>query len=218
MLVLLNGFLSHPAVSSVAPFSLIMGPTRAVEAFLLHFDGIDVERYVNPGLERYHSQQQQRQQAWGGPPASYYAKGHRASVSSISSAGHGHEYSSTAWSPSEHSGAGRDRSESTASGNMPPIPQLTTTSSAGNSPSPNMRLPTFPSYGSSSHSHPSPGPHVHHASTANGRTVKALLHTRIDQPPPSVSLSDGFEVRLANENDDLAVRLSRSALYIRKES
>lgn len=221
MLCLLNAFLSHPSVQSTssAPFSLIMGPTRAVEAFLLHYDGIDVDRYVNPGLERYHLVQQQRQ--GGGPPASYYTKGHRASVSSNTSgtAGSAMDYSSTTWSPHQeqpqHSNR-RERSDS-AQGASPLLGHGTASTSS--SPQTNMKLPNFSSAtsapsGNSLPPYPPSAGGVHHASTANGRTVKALLHTRIDRPPPSVSLSDGFEVRLANENDDLAVSPACSHLQI----
>ena len=210
MLSLLNAFLSHPTIASAssAPFSLIMGPTRAVEAFLLHFDGIDIDKCVNSGLEKYHNSPIQHRGSWAGavPPPAYYAKGHRASISSTSSTSipPPADYPSTTWSPSEaSSGAARERSEST--GAVATVPQVTT--SASSSPVANTKSATFPtaiSGGGGQLSSSSFGG-IHHASTANGRTVKALLHTRIERPPPSVSLSEGFEVRLANENDDLAV-------------
>ena len=172
---LLSAYLAHPAVKGGAnPFSLVMGPARVVEAFLLHFDG-DVER-SNTGLERYHAQFSHFQQQQMMQHSPYHAYPYSSQESSSSA--------------QQYQQRDRERSSSIESSTYSPAP---TTPGGGHG----HRYGSSRDYGGSVH--------IHHASSAAGRTVKPLLHTRIISVPPAISLSDGFVVRLANEEDDLQV-------------
>lgn len=142
MQILMDFYLSLPAVSNLSqPFSPVMGSTRLVEVFLLHWDSIEG-----------HSM----------PPSSSYSN-----------------HSGHHFDPSGHS-----RESSAAS--------LSVTIKDASRPvnSRNASTQTI----------------VPSISANNGRTVKPLFHTRANTIPPAVSLSEGFVVRLAENEDDLRVR------------
>ena len=163
------------------PFSLIMGPTRLVEAFLLHWD------FEFPPAETSNLL----------PPAH---------IATSPRPGHASHMAPTASAQSGLRTLGRNET-----GHFVPVlsgipidgqrsVNVRGAYSIAGSPDPSM--PQAISAGA-----------MRKLSSASSlitiapvaRTIKPLLHTRVNTIPPAVSLSDGFAVRLADGNDDLRV-------------